>query len=694
MAFTLSPGQKTLIAPVDPFRRPAARLFLTSTSILFVELLLIRWIPANVVYVGYFTNFLLMGSFLGIGVGILLGRDGWSPRVPVFALLLFAVVTLVARANLTLTLDTGSDIYFGLSEQSQGADPNYVVLPLVVGLAAAVMAAISLPLGPLLRAMPPLRAYAVDIVGSMAGIALFAGLSAFGTTPAIWFLVLGVLLAALGLARGVTPWAAVTVASLLVIVGYAASLGDTWSPYQRLTVYRTADSIGIDANGVPHQGFSLDPNKAPFPFYTQLDRWFPGRTYDRVLIIGAGAGNDTAVALARGASHIDAVEIDPAIVDISRRLNPAQPYADPRVTATVQDGRAFLRNATGKYDLIVYAVTDSLALVSNTANLRLESYLFTQQAFTEARDHLAPDGVFVLYNFYREPWIVDKLAGMLQTSFGSPPIARLFPNGSGAGAVLAIGPAVAALDGGPPPGDTVDALDGAAAPAPATDDWPFLYLKQPGVAPFYLIALAIILLLALVTVIAVTRVRRIPLRRFSPHFFMLGIAFLLLETRSLATFSLLFGTTWIVNALVFFGILASVLAAIGVTAWLRPTRSRWIYGALFVFLAAGYLIPPESLLVDPPLLRYLVAVVLAFAPVFLANLVFTYSFRDTASADMAFASNLLGAVVGGSLEYLALVTGYQALLLVVLALYGLAYVLATRVRLLADHDLRGAEATS
>ena len=111
-------------------------------------------------------------------------------------------------------------------------------LPLVVGLAAAVMAAVSLPLGPLLRSMPPLRAYAIDIAGSMTGIAMFAGLSALGTTPAVWFALLAILLALLGLARGVTAWAAVTAACLLIIVGYSATLSDTWSPYQRLTVYR------------------------------------------------------------------------------------------------------------------------------------------------------------------------------------------------------------------------------------------------------------------------------------------------------------------------------------------------------------------------------------------------------------------------------------------------------------------------
>ena len=72
---------------------------------------------------------------------------------------------------------------------------------------------------------------------------------------------------------------------------------------------------------------------------------------------------------------------------------------------------------------------------------------------------------------------------------------------------------------------------------------------------------------------------------------------------------------------------------------------------------------------------------------FLANLVFTYSFRDTRTADMAFASNLFGAMVGGAMEYVALITGYQALLLVVAGLYVAAYVLAERVRLLADVDL-------
>jgi hypothetical protein len=120
-----------------------------------------------------------------------------------------------------------------------------------------------------------------------------------------------------------------------------------------------------------------------------------------------------------------------------------------------------------------------------------------------------------------------------------------------------------------------------------------------------------------------------------------------------------------------------------------------LYSALFAALAIAFLLPPESLLIDPPWLRYLLAGVVAFAPVFLANLVFTYSFRDTRTADMAFASNLLGAMLGGAMEYVALLTGYRFLLVVVAALYALAWLFATRWRRLADTSLaEGAEPTA
>ena len=188
-------------------------------------------------------------------------------------------------------------------------------------------------------------------------------------------------------------------------------------------------------------------------------------------------------------------------------------------------------------------------------------------------------------------------------------------------------------------------------------------------------------------VLGAARVTGTRLRRFSPHFFVLGVAFLLVETKSLVSFGLLFGTTWVVNALAFFAILASVLLAILVNARLRPRHPAPLYAGLLVALLVAYLLPPDALLIDPPGLRYVVAAAIAFAPVFFANLVFTYSFRDTESADMSFASNLLGAMVGGVLEYVALVTGFQAILILIGGLYVVAYLLGRRFRFLADAAL-------
>ncbi|HLY35957.1 MAG TPA: hypothetical protein VKU35_04515, partial [Candidatus Limnocylindria bacterium] len=259
-------------------------------------------------------------------------------------------------------------------------------------------------------------------------------------------------------------------------------------------------------------------------------------------------------------------------------------------------------------------------------------------------------------------------------------------------AAFAAGPLLTEA-GGRPPGSVINPIPrpGSVVPTNATDDWPFLYLRVPFISRYYLATLGFLVLLSLVGVWAVTRRTGPVLRTFSPHFFVLGMAFLLLETKSLVSFSLLFGSTWIVNALAFFAILGSVLLAIGVTARIRPRHAWPLYIGLMLALSLAYLVPPEQLLIDPLVLRYVVAAAVAFAPVFFANLVFTYSFRDVRAADMAFASNLLGAMLGGVLEYVALITGYRFLILLVAALYLVAYLLA-RWRLLGDRALESANA--
>src|ERR1700687_4039134 len=95
-----------------------------------------------------------------------------------------------------------------------------------------------------------------------------------------------------------------------------------------------------------------------------------------VLIVGAGTGVDVAVALREGVQHIDAVEIDPRIHAIRVHQNHDRAFQDPRVTSYVNDGRAFLEQTTRRYDLILFALPDSLTLVAGRSRLRPGEFFF------------------------------------------------------------------------------------------------------------------------------------------------------------------------------------------------------------------------------------------------------------------------------------------------------------------------------
>jgi hypothetical protein len=155
---------------------------------------------------------------------------------------------------------------------------------------------------------------------------------------------------------------------------------------------------------------------------------------------------------------------------------------------------------------------------------------------------------------------------------------------------------------------------------------------------------------------------------------------MLLETRSLVTFSLLFGSTWLVNSLVFFAILCSVMLAVFLSSRFPVRPSIPLYALLVAALVLAYVLPADAFLsIDSPALRYTLASLVAFLPVFLANLVFAGSFKGTGpSADVAFASNLIGIMVGGMLEYTSLLIGYQHLLLLVIGFYLLSAALLRR----------------
>jgi hypothetical protein len=158
----------------------------------------------------------------------------------------------------------------------------------------------------------------------------------------------------------------------------------------------------------------------------------------------------------------------------------------------------------------------------------------------------------------------------------------------------------------------------------------------------------------------------------------MGAAFLLLETKSVVQFALWFGTTWMVNALVFAGVLVSVLAAIELARRIKLPRSLVLYGALLLALMVAWSIPVHALLELPTALRWVSATAITFSPIFLANLIFAQRFAATSSATAAFGANLLGAMFGGLLEYGALLVGYRALIVLVGLIYLVAFVLTPK----------------
>jgi len=644
---------------------PSLRLFVLSFLMLFVELALIRWSGALVIYLSYFSNFVLLGSFLGIGIGFLRARSRvnlfpWAPVV-------LALLILFVRVFPVEVVRTGSQLlFFGYGDFHASGPPTWVTLPVVFLAVAAVMATIGEGVARTFVQFRPLDAYRLDIAGSITGIAAFSLLSFLDAKPVVWALIVAlVMLLLFGRRNGLLQIIGV-VAVVLLLWSESASSSDIWSPYYRISIIKEGEGYAVNVNGIPHQ--NINPARILAKVYSQPYLDDPGNPLNRVLIIGAGTGDDVSNALLKGAKHVDAVEIDPGLYQVGKRLNPDHPYQDPRVSVHITDGRAFLEQTHTKYDMILFALPDSLTLVSGQSSLRLESYLFTAQAVEAAKAHLNPGGEFAMYNYYRAQWLRDRLANTIQVAFGHAPCDA--EDGFSLSMLSAsTNPSALHCTVWHRPANVVP---------PATDDHPFVYLDGNSIPWIYRITLGLILLASIVLVRPVAG----PYRRMGGYIdlFFMGAAFMLLETKNIVQFALLFGTTWFVNALVTAGVLVAVLAAVEVSRHVVVRRPALLYAALLAALVVAWVVPPESLLALSPLPRFVVAVVIAFAPIFVANMVFAQRFRDVGDSTTAFGANLLGAIIGGILEYSSLIIGYRWLLVLVALLYALAF-LTARVHL-------------
>lgn len=726
-------------------------LFLISFLILFLELACIRWFAAHVVFLTFFTNTVLLACFLGMSVGCLAASRHrnliiWTPAILAVAMggahlvehLRESVQKLVAVGNPA----SPQLVYFGTEYITPDPAGFFIPVEALCGFFFLVIAlALVGPgqeLGRAFNRVPNrVQAYSLNILGSIVGIVLFAACSWWEVKPFGWFA-----LVAVGLAyflwtrsaarRPLARWAVRTVSLvlLLAVLGLAfatsgmyeaksAPVERLWSPYYRIDYNRRDRSVSVNLIVGHQQMVARDNDESPsyayaLPYIMNRDSGAPG--FEDVLVIGAGTGNDVSRALQWGARHVEAVEIDPVILRLGQLHHPDHPYQDGRVSLHLDDGRNFLRSTHQRYDLIVYALVDSLVLHSSYSNIRLESYLFTQQAFADVRRCLKPGGQFVVYNYFRQGWIVARLFQGLRETFGSEPLvltlpARPFvaPQSSGGFTIFIVGDtgrlsrafeqhgeywlrdSVAPRPSSPNgfrqhPGAEEQArwkrfalakVGQAENLRTASDDWPFLYLRRPMIPLLSLRGMAIMggLALLLLFLFLPNPAGSTGRFRFDPRMFFLGAGFMLVETKAVVHMALLFGSTWMVNSVVFFAVLVMILAANLFVLKSRPERLRLYYAGLLASLALSILIPLDFFLGMNHAAQVLASCALIFAPILFAGVIFAVSFSKSAEPDRDFGANTAGAMLGGLTEYSSMLLGFQYLVLVAVAFYILSAVL-------------------
>lgn len=656
------------------FKNDKARLVLLSFLMLFVELTLIRWIGSNIFNLFFFSNLILLASFLGIGIGFLRVNSpknlfNFTPFILALTIVFayYCCVEYQVKVNpVTDDLDYSGKFF------ESNVYPVWLTLPIIFIVVTSLMATLANEVARNFQRFPPLEAYRLEILGSLSGVIVFSLLSFSHTAPLSWGLVLCALfLILLKKNNFLLTLFQITMLTVILATFTKEALNQThfWSSYYKVDVKEyTGHRYAVNVNGLTQQVIeSVEQRKKVKPFYV-LPYEHRNKTdpLNSVLIIGAGTGGDVAIALAEGAQHIDAVEIDPRLYQLGRKLNPNNPYSDPRVHVYINDGRAFLQQTKNQYDLIIFALTDALMMIPGQSSMRLENYLYTLESLSMVNQRLKPDGVFTIYNYYGRDWIADRLGNTITRVFNHAPCFDDYNTKDYWATVLTVRKSQAPLQC-----KAYWQANESAASAPSTDNHPFLYLKENSLPPIYLVTLLFIFLVSFSAIKWLGG--SFQAIRSNLDLFFMGAAFLLLETKSVVNFALFFGTTWFVNSLVFVGILTTVYFSIELAHRFTFKKPLFLYLALAVMLVLSWVIPNSYLLSLPAFARFMGASFLAFSPILIANLIFSSRFRYTTHSTEAFGANLLGAVLGGLLEYLSLIIGYQDLLLLVIGLYILAF---------------------
>jgi hypothetical protein len=692
MSIAQSAEQSPSPFPASLIRHPGLQMALATFAILVLELALIRWVGSQIRIAAYFTNLVLIAAFLGMGLGVALGRR----RPELFRLVFPGLALLVGVLSLaeplhfvTMRFPDPAIALWGEESDASSMSQTLVALTALLSCFWAitlVFIGAGIPVGVLFARMPALSAYRWDLAGSLLGVIVMSVMAWLGATPPIWF---GVgLLALLTLDRRSLNW----ICAAIIIAASAWSAGQAvFSPYNRIDVQKAEFALDHPPGRAPAE-WEVSVNRDYHQFMLDLRSWpeqvinigemnrsrlaaiyeIPFKltdSKDSALVVGAGTGNDAAAALRSGFQRVVSVDIDPRIIELGSRMHPERPYSDSRVVPVVNDARAyFQQNRDEKFDVVCYGLLDSHSMFSAMSSLRLDNYVYTREGIAAGWSHVKDDGVMtVSFSVYAGKWMVDRFFLMVREATGLKPY--IVMHGYDFGATFVVGRHLT-LDRVRRafPEVVVDYAADAGVRIP-TDDWPFLYIR-PNTSPItYLAVLSLIGITALLALRRVFGARAFRSGGFDTQAFLLGAAFMLLETRMVTALSLLFGSTWIVNSSVFGGILLMVLLANAVAEKFKPRRLELWYGPLVLCMLAIWLSSTSAFNTLPILQRAIVAGLLYSLPMFFAGVIFSGLLQRRNDTGATLGSNLCGAVVGGLLEYLSTIVGMKAIVLLALSIY-------------------------
>lgn len=665
-------------------------LFLASFLSIYFELVIIRYLSSEIRVFAYLKNLPLIASFLGIGLGMILGEPKKILKniFPFVALVLFLIISHAKELRLThIPMPESSYLLMGRFDETFSwfrAMIRYQVMVLgISGFIILFFTVIGGFVGQYLSFFKPLKGYTINLSASLVGIIIFTLLS-FWYLPPIFWIAFGLLcLVPFYIKKPI----ALTIFFLIIITMGFPETNVYWSPYYRISLEKAppieetekTNVYLVDVNYDYHQKMvDLSEHKKKYftfePFRSALITYdFPYRFVKNpknVLIVGAGSGNDVSSALRHGAKHIDAVEIDPVIIELGKKYHPESPYGSPRVSIFNDDARAFFHKTKNKYDLIIYGYLDAHTLISSFSSVRLDEYVYTVESFREAKNLLAQDGTLIAAFASGETFVTKRLYENIKKAFGYSPY-TYFTQYDQSGVVFVESNKRIPINFPDLPEKGKEINDKKSI-AVTTDRWPFLYLKNR-VLPIPIISILINFIILAACILYGTRIKISYFKQPKYlHLFFMGAGFLLLETKGITELSLLYGSTWMVNSLVigsflFMGLIANILT----NHYCVPLKIS--YALLFGLLLINLFFPYGLLLSLPPLLKIFSAAIIVGLPVFFSSLIFSHAFKNIEKPSAGLGLNLFGAVIGGALENTVMIGGITLLGVLAGMLYGMSW---------------------